>query len=50
MISTLPPTLAALLAKLRAACTYKHDSTPRFVPLSISACEWVGKTPQEEGL
>jgi uncharacterized protein (TIGR02996 family) len=36
--------------ELRRSCTYKHDKTPRFVLLSISASEWLGATPQEEGL
>lgn len=42
--------LAAGNASLRKGCTYYHSTTPCIVPLSIFAQEWVGKTPQEEGL
>lgn len=42
--------LAAGDKQLRAACDYRHYTTPTFVPLAIAAFEWVGKTPQEEGI
>tara|TARA_Y100001963_G_scaffold160186_1_gene268751 strand:- start:1806 stop:2285 length:480 start_codon:yes stop_codon:yes gene_type:complete len=42
--------LASGDATLRKACDYTHYTTPVFLPLAIGAFEWIGKTPQEEGL
>ena len=42
--------LAAGDQSLREAAEYRHDETPRIVPVSISALEWLGETPKEAGL
>lgn len=34
----------------RQRASYKHYETLVTIPLTICAFEWVGKTPQEEGL
>lgn len=39
--------LAAGDERLRAACDYRHHTTPGVFPLGIAAFEWVGKLPQE---
>jgi hypothetical protein len=36
--------------RLRKAASYVHCETDAVIPLAIAAVEWVGKTPQEEGL
>lgn len=41
--------LAAGDKQLRAACTYRHHTTPTVIPLVIAAIEWLGNLPQEEG-
>lgn len=42
--------MAAGDKRLREAAGYAHIKTTLIVPLTIAAIEWVGKTPQEEGL
>lgn len=43
--------LAAGDKNLRAACSYKHYSTPVILGMGVVAkIEWLGKTPQEDGL
>ena len=40
--------MAAGDEELRSAASYEHYKTATFMPISIVAFEWVGKTPQED--
>ena len=42
--------LAAGDTAARKVAEYRHDKTLRTVVLNLTCCEWVGKTPAEEGL
>jgi len=42
--------LAGGSQEARKKASYLHSTTRLIIPLTIAAHEWVGKTPQEEGL